>query len=446
MFAESMLIPVAKGVVGTALGIGVSWGGGYVVYKKYASPSPLQKILEERTGKSFSRSALVSRKFHGNGVTEIRYKIPSGLDVGDMLEIKPAIEDKLDCEVQVWSEDSLFVFQLSANPIPKELGYDPALIVKKLRRRELSLYLGKSRRGDEFFDFTSNATPHLLFGGPTGKGKSNLLNQGICGMTEAYTPEELQFVLIDLKDGVELGGYRNLPHVRGFYETTDQAIGGLELLLAELKRRNEVFKVLGVKKLSQHNEKFPHSKMPRILIIADEFAQFGNIAENSVRKLAFKKWEEVLQKGRSTGIHCLLGTQVTDADVFPKQIKGNIDARFGFGFSDPQHSKMITGGAELTKLPNIMGRGLFKLGDRVVQIQTPKIEEETVEEIIVKHSVEEAETSEAVEVIEAPMDSVPVEERKRVVAESDTNEETTDIESLFISDEDLKQSKMIAEG
>jgi DNA segregation ATPase FtsK/SpoIIIE-like protein len=442
MLMESFLLPVAKGMFGSALGVGIAYGGGVVVYKKYLMPHPLQEILEERTGKKFSRSTLVSRRFKGNGVLETRYKIPSGLSTSHMLDLKPAIEDKLDCEVQVWSEDRNFVFELSLNPIPKELVYDPKKVVTKLKNYELAMYLGKSRRGDEFFNFTENATPHLLFGGPTGKGKSNLLNQGICGMVEAYSPKQIQFVFIDLKDGVELDGYRNLPHAKAFYETTDQVIGGLELLINELKRRNQLFKSLGVKKISQYN-KIADEILPRILIIADEFAQFSNIADNDLRKLTYKKWEEILQKGRSTGIHCLLGTQVTDADVFPKQIKGNIDARFGFGFSDPQHSKMITGGAELTRLPNIMGRGLFKLGDKMIQTQTPKIEDKTILEVLEKYCVEKAEgmENESVTINETTMDTISSEERETGMEETKVNEETSfSIDELVVNEEYLKSS------
>src|SRR5690606_23588130 len=197
----------------------------------------------------------------------------------------------------------------------------------------------------------------------------------------------LSLILIDLKDGVELGEYKDVEHVIGFFETTDEVRQGLVEILLELKRRNELFKKIGARNLKGYNEKSDY-KLPRILIVADEFAQFNNIQDTDVRKNVYKQWEEILQKGRSTGIHVMIGTQVADADVFPKQIKGNIDARFGFMFTDPQHSKMITGGSELTKLPNILGRGLFKLGTRIIETQTPKIEESKIEEIIAKYSVE----------------------------------------------------------
>lgn len=378
----AILVPIAKGLLGTIGGVGLLGGGGYYSYKKFLSPPPLSAILSTATGKKFSRSSLVSTRIGKNGVTTYRYKIPAGLSVSDILNCKSAVQDKLDCDFQVWAEDKTFVFELAYNPIPKELFFDSKEVVDILKDYECAMYLGKARRGDVVIDFTENATPHLLFGGPTGGGKSNLLNQGICGMTVRYTPEELNFYLVDLKDGIELGCYSSLPHTKGFYETMPEVKKGLSEILLELKRRNELFKKVGVKKLSEYNRVSSYIRLPRIILIADEFAQFNNIQEKKEREAIIKKWEEILQKGRSTGIHVMIGTQVADADVFPKQIKGNVDARFGFRFTDQQHSRMIIGSTELTTLPNVPGRGMFKLGTVMVPTQVPRIKEEQIEEII----------------------------------------------------------------
>jgi hypothetical protein len=378
----AILIPLVKGLLGTLGGVGLVSGGGYYSYKKFLSPPPILSVLSSATGKSFSRASLVSTRKEENGVATYHYKIPSGLSVEDILKCKSAVQDKLDCDFQVWAEDKNFVFELAYNPIPKELYFDREEVISILADYECAMYLGQSRRGNVIFDFLHDNTPHLLFGGPTGGGKSNLLNQGICGMIVRYTPEELNFHLIDLKDGIELNCYADLPHTKGFYETMAEVKTGLDSIIKEIKHRNKLFKQhKGVKKLTEFNRVSSY-KLPRIILIADEFAQFGNIPDKKERENMYKKWEEILQKGRSAGIHVMAGTQICDADVFPKQVKGNIDARFGFRFTDPQHSKMITGGSELTSLPNIPGRGMFKLGTMFINTQVPRIKEHQIEEII----------------------------------------------------------------
>lgn len=428
----ALLVPVAKGFVSVLSGTAILGCGGYYVHRKFIAPFPLVNFLSKVTEKKFTYASLVSHIEHGNGVSTFKLKIPTGYSVEDMLKLKPAIEDKLDCEIQVWAEDKNFVLEVCENPIPKYIEFIPAEVKEKLQEYECAMYLGESRKGSVFLDFTKPATPHLLFGGPTGGGKSNLINQGLCGMIEAYSPEELNLYLIDLKDGVELAPYEDVEHVKGFYENVDDVYDGLQRILLELKRRNNLFKRTGVKTLSDYNKKST-KKLPRILVVADEFAQFNNIADREFKKEVYSKWEEILQKGRSTGIHVIVGTQIADADVFPKQIKGNIDARFGFKFTDIQHSKMITGGSELTYLPNIQGRGLYKLGSQLIQTQTPYISSTTLEQVLEKYRVAKPIT------VEETKERITVEEPKETKQLPIINREENGIEDLFVSEETFLQ-------
>ena len=445
---EGLIIPIAKGFLGTLGSAGIIYGGGTYMYKKYLLPSPLTSVLEETTNKKFSFTRLVSREATSDGTVIYKYKIPTGLSTKDMLEIVPAIEDKLDCEVKVWSEKKMFVFETCSLPIPDRLTFHKEKIVRILKGYECAMYLGESRRGPVVLDFTNNATPHLLFGGPTGGGKSNLLNQGICGMLERYSSEQLNFYLIDLKDGVELSPYKDIEHVKGFYENVGEVSEGLSQILLELKRRNGLFKSLGVKKLSQYNE-ISEEILPRIVVVADEFAQFNNVGDKELKKHLYSQWEEILQKGRSTGIHVVIGTQIADADVFPKQIKGNIDARFGFKFTDVQHSKMISGGSELTYLPNIQGRGLFKLGTSLINTQVPYIPENEVTRVISTYrkateninKLEEKENEifieKTVDTLEIKTGAEPVKENEVILAMDGLE----GIEDLFIKEEDIMRAK-----
>ena len=54
--------------------------------------------------------------------------------------------------------------------------------------------------------------PHLLIAGATGSGKSVAINSVIAGFLMQYTPEQLQFIMIDPKL-VELSTYKGIPHL-----------------------------------------------------------------------------------------------------------------------------------------------------------------------------------------------------------------------------------------
>jgi S-DNA-T family DNA segregation ATPase FtsK/SpoIIIE len=89
-------------------------------------------------------------------------------------------------------------------------------MVKKLRqeadRYELPLILGKDITGKTVIR-DLNKIPHLLVAGATGTGKSVAINSLILGLLMTKTPDEVKFIMIDPKMGVELATYNGIPHL-----------------------------------------------------------------------------------------------------------------------------------------------------------------------------------------------------------------------------------------
>ena len=79
------------------------------------------------------------------------------------------------------------------------------------QRMLLPLYLGMTSQ-DEKLVIDLARLPHLLVGGASGQGKSNLLNCIISGLARLLPPEQLRFVLFDPKC-VEFAQYSALSHL-----------------------------------------------------------------------------------------------------------------------------------------------------------------------------------------------------------------------------------------
>ena len=164
---------------------------------------------------------------------------------------------------------------------------------------------------------------HGLIGGTTGSGKSTLLHDIIINSAWLYSPDELQFILLDFKS-VEFGIYSGLPHVRVLSTKSDREYGSnvLAYIVGEMFGR--------VSSIEEFNNEQHH--VPRILVIIDEFhnlfvseGALGDLRDSNISSQINKHFNKILKEGRSFGIHLLLATQeaggIQSIDSYLQQIK-----------------------------------------------------------------------------------------------------------------------------
>ena len=161
--------------------------------------------------------------------------------------------------------------------------------------------------------------PHALIGGPSGTGKTNLIFAWIGSLAARYSPAELEFYLLDFKEGVSFArlaqGRRDpswLPHMRlvGINVNTDREFGLalLRFLAEELRRRADAAKRHEVTKLSELRAVDPGGRWPRIVAVVDEF-QMLLAGRDAVAREAADLLEDLARRGRSQGIHLVLASQ-----------------------------------------------------------------------------------------------------------------------------------------
>ncbi len=153
---------------------------------------------------------------------------------------------------------------------------------------------------------------HVLVAGKTGSGKSTLMHILITNLALHYSPDEVEFYLIDFKKGVEFKTYaaHRLPHARVIAIESDREFGMsvLERLDQILKERGDLFRDQGVQDIAGFRNANPGVRMPRMLLLVDEFQEFfvedDKLSQNSALLL-----DRLVRQGRAFGIHVLLGSQ-----------------------------------------------------------------------------------------------------------------------------------------
>lgn len=188
----------------------------------------------------------------------------------------------------------------------------------------LSVPIGIDQSGEVFkMDIHEKAYgPHGLVAGTTGSGKSEWIVTYILSLAVNFSPDEVQFVLIDYKGGGLAKSFENselgvkLPHLAGTITNLDKSeiYRSIAAIESELKRRQAVFNAareklkegsMNIYKYQQYYRKgLVDEPMSHLLIICDEFAELKQQQPEFMQQLI-----STSRIGRSLGIHLILATQ-----------------------------------------------------------------------------------------------------------------------------------------
>jgi S-DNA-T family DNA segregation ATPase FtsK/SpoIIIE len=210
--------------------------------------------------------------------------------------------------------------------------------------------------------------PHGLLAGTTGSGKSELLRTLVAGLALHTPPDRLAIVLVDYKGGATFDALVRLPHVVGVITDLDDHLAdrALRSLHAELRRREAILREHGVADVAVLHERLPDVRLPRLLVVIDEFAALVAEQPDFLHALV-----GVAQRGRSLGVHLLLATQRPHG-VISDDIRANTDLRIALRLLDSSDAIDVVGDRAPVTLPRtVPGRGVLRLGtDEHVTFQT----------------------------------------------------------------------------
>ena len=166
--------------------------------------------------------------------------------------------------------------------------------------------------GDEL-----NQRHNALITGAVGQGKSNLISVVVHSLCQRYSPSEVEFYMLDFKEGVTLQAFAPdphtgsfLPHARvlGLDADREYGVNVLRHLFAIYRQRMATFKAAGVQNIRQYRLADPEAVMPRIVVVIDEF-QMLFADQDTVATTA----SDLIVKGarlfRACGIHFILASQ-----------------------------------------------------------------------------------------------------------------------------------------
>ena len=265
-----------------------------------------------------------------------------------------------------------FLLHLSANRLAKKYSYQQ---LKSNLTTSESFIVGQSGTG--IVRQNLSELPHLLIAGTTGGGKSVFFKQTLLSLLESS--RLIKMYLIDLKGGVEMQVFEKLPNVK-MVSDLDGTITILKQVKKEKDDRFAYLKDTGRKEINPRKD-----GKERIIIGIDESSmlyapRLGEPEEQAKVLQARILIDEIAKLGRAAAISLILSTQKVSKKTIDTSIQHNVEGKMCFRVNTLQGSAVVLGNKSAYMLPNIPGRGIWQVGNKEVEVQTPFLSEEELEE------------------------------------------------------------------
>ncbi len=249
--------------------------------------------------------------------------------------------------------------QSSTNGAPVEPGL-PSLASTD---HEIAIPIGVvGARRIEYLRLGEGVRQHVLIAGKTGSGKSSLLHTLITAGAARYSPDQLQFYLLDFKKGVEFKVYADsgLPHARVIGIESEREFGRsvLQRLDAELQSRGERFRAAAVQELSEYRARTGEA-MPRVMLVVDEFQELFS-RDDRLAADCTVLLDRLVRQGRSFGMHVVLSSQsLAGAQSLPRATLGQMAVRIALQCSESDAVLILSDDNTAARLISRPGEAIY---------------------------------------------------------------------------------------
>jgi energy-coupling factor transporter ATP-binding protein EcfA2 len=230
--------------------------------------------------------------------------------------------------------------------------------------RAFPILLGRTETGPLTIDLAVLG-PHLMIGGTTGSGKSELLQTIAAWIVATYGPDQARLFLFDFKGGATFAGMEGLTSTMGYVTnlTRSELTRALKFLEAELTQRQRRFargrtpRGGRIRSYEQYRAAYPDEELPRIAVLFEEFGALVGEYE-SARKTAVC----IAQQGRALGVHVVIATQRPSPAVIDSEVQANVAARIALRTVTADESQIIISSNDAAQIPpDAQGRALLRV-------------------------------------------------------------------------------------
>lgn len=205
---------------------------------------------------------------------------------------------------------------------------------------------------------------HAVVFGASGRGKTTFIRTIISSLVLTHSPDDLHIYILDF-GGRALSVFGDLPHVGAIItsEEEERVMRVLRKVNDVIEKRQMLFSDAKVNNLDSYNRNFPDKKLPAVLVVVDNFAEFREYYEGLMGPFI-----SLVREGRAYGVHFLISADVTNA--LTGKLFNLITERYTLKLSDSTEYSSVVGRGVPADLSNVPGRGYVRVGNMPLEFQT----------------------------------------------------------------------------
>ncbi|MCZ0872759.1 FtsK/SpoIIIE domain-containing protein [Peribacillus sp. AS_2] len=302
-----------------------------------------------------------------NKAVRFTFTLPDGANPDLVLKQEWVFKQCFGNNIEIDGKVKKFILRCYSKDMKTNIAYDFEKIQPYFKDKIIPIMCGVDRSGK--MNVNDMLEEHLmLLTGTTGSGKSSLIRGILTSLILHKTPDEVQFLLGDLKYS-EFGIYKRLPHVMGVYMDAKSLLPPLQIIEKEMVRRGKLLDAMDVKSIYELED-----KPPTIVVCIDEVILLKD------KPKIMKIIESISCIGRSNGVYLMLSMQPGDAKSLGGQLKNNLTFRISGKQSDETNAK-ISGLKQSVDL-DTAGRMILSTQGKEKVIQVPYMDKKTAKGLL----------------------------------------------------------------
>ncbi|WP_162604372.1 FtsK/SpoIIIE domain-containing protein [Peribacillus frigoritolerans] len=262
-----------------------------------------------------------------NEAVRFTFTLPDGANPDLVLKQEWVFKQCFGNNIEIDGKVKKFILWCYSKEIEKDIPFEFKKIQSHLKGKIIPIMCGVDRSGKMNVKDMAEEH-HMLLTGTTGSGKSSLIRGILTSLILHKSPNEIQFLLGDLKFS-EFGIYKRLPHVMGVYMDAKSLLPPLQIIEKEMVRRGKLLDAMDVESIYELEV-----KLPTIVICIDEVILLKD------KPKIMKIIESISCIGRSNGVYLMLSMQRGDAKSLGGQLKNNLTFRISGKQSDEINAKI----------------------------------------------------------------------------------------------------------